>query len=63
MVGVSAVIAAGEEYSGGGPPPAILVYFAAAAGAGFTVLSTMIGAASGSRDIYVFAEKKDEKAQ
>ncbi len=63
MVGVSAALIAGAEWDGDGPHPLTFVVLAALAGAGFTGVSTIIGAAAGSRDIYVFDEKEDEKTQ
>lgn len=64
MVGVSVALTAGEPPPDDGPPASTgAAILGALAGAGFTVVSTMIGAASGSRDIYIFDEKKDEKTQ
>ena len=60
MVGLSVALTAGEEHDGDGPSAAaIWIGLAVVGGAGFTLLSTMIGAAGGSKDIYVFNEKKD----
>lgn len=57
MVGVSAAISASKEDPIEGEK--LWVGYGIVAGAGFTLLSTILGAAGGSRDIYIF-NKKDK---